>query len=119
MLRRFQNEIVDDKDDFQIIRVRRKRIWEDTLRAVTKTNFRSNLRLKVLFINEGAEDEGGPLREFLRLAVGELCKHSGVLQGPDSRKTFSNNPLLLERGAHNCAVIITVLSLQQGGGAWC
>ena len=115
VLRRFQNEKVDDKDDFQIVRVRRKRIWEDTLRAVTKNNFRCNVQLKVHFIGEEAEDEGGPLREFLRLAVGELCEHSGVLQGPDSRKTFSNNPLLLEQGAYYCAGIIAGISLQQGG----
>ena len=73
------------------------------------------MQLKVHFIGEEAEDEGGPLREFLRLAVGELCEHSGVLQGPDSRKTFSNNPLLLEQGAYYCAGIITGISLQQGG----
>ena len=116
MLRRFQNEKVDDKDDFQIIRVRRKRIWEDTLRAVGKDNFRCNVRLKVHFIGQEAEDEGGPLREFLRLAIGELCEHSGVLQGPESRKTFSNNPLLLERGAYYCAGVISGISLQRGGG---
>ena len=54
VLRRFQNEKVDDKDDFQIVRVRRKRIWEDTLRAVTKNNFRCNVQLKVHFIGEEA-----------------------------------------------------------------
>lgn len=114
MLQRFQNEKVGDKDDFQIIRVRRKRMWEDTLRVVTKNTFRCNVRLKVHFIGEEAEDEGGPLLEFLRLVIGELCEHSGVLQGPDSRKTFSNNPLLLERGAYYRAGIITGISLQQG-----
>ena len=115
MLRRFQNEKVDDEDEFQIIRVRRKHIWKDTLRAITKDNFRCNVRLKVHFIGEEAEDEGGPLREFLCLAIGELCEHSGVLQGPDCRKTFSNNPLLLERGAYYCAGILSGISLQQGG----
>ena len=48
--------------------------------------------------DEDDEDEGGPLGEFLHLAIGELCEHSGVLQGPDSHKTFSNSPLLLEQG---------------------
>ena len=54
VLRRFQNEKVDDKDDFQIVRVQRKRIWEDILRAVTKNNFRCNVQLKVHFIGEEA-----------------------------------------------------------------
>ena len=56
--------------------------------------------LKVQFIGEEAEDEGGPLWECLHLAIGELCKHSGVLQAPGSHKTFSNSPLLLEWGTY-------------------
>ena len=68
------------------------------------------MRLKVHFIGKEAEDEGGPLREFLCLVIGKLCEHSGVLQGPDSRETFSNNPLLLERGAYYCAGIVTGIS---------
>ena len=114
MLRRVQNEKVNHKDDSQIIRVRRKLIWEDTLRAIAKDNFRCNVQLKVHFIGEEAEDEGGPWREFLWLAIGKLCEHPGVLQGPESRKTFSNNSLLLERGAYYCAGVISGISLQQG-----
>ena len=66
------------------------------------------------FIGEQAEDEGGPLREFFRLAINSICDGSGVLQGAD-KKTFSNNPLLIERGAYYCAAIITAMSIQQSG----
>ena len=44
-----------------------------------------------------------------------ICCTSGVLQGPDNRKTFTNNPLLIERGAYYFAGIVTGMSLQQGG----
>lgn len=115
VLRRFENEKVSEDDSFQIIRVRRKHLWQDTLRAVTKTGFRCNVRLKVHFIGEEAEDEGGPLREFLRLVTYQISDHCSVLQGPDNRKTFRNNPLLLEKGAYYCAGVVAGISLQQGG----
>ena len=69
LLQKYQAEKKGDSEDFQIIRVRRKHLWEDCLRAVSKNSFRKNVQLKVHFIGEDAEDEGGPLREFLRLAL--------------------------------------------------
>ena len=115
VLTRFQSEKVENEDNFQIIRVRRKHLWEDTVRAVTKSNFWCNHSLKVHFIGEEAEDEGGPRREFFRLAVTAIRDDSGVLQDPEYRKTVSNNPLLLERGVYYCAGIVTGMCLQQGG----
>ena len=114
-MRRFQNEKVSEDDTYQIIWVQRKHLWQDTLRAVTKTGFRCNVRLKVHFIGKEAEDEGGPLREFLRLVIYQISNHCGVLQGPDNRKTFANDPLLLEKGAYYCAGVVSGISLQQGG----
>ena len=90
-------------------------MWEDTVRSISKNAFKQNHSLKVHFIGEEAEDEGGPRREFLRLVVTPVCNYSGVLQGPACRKTFSNNPLLLERKAYYCAGLVTGMSLQQGG----
>ena len=114
VLRRFENEKISEDDSYQIIRMRRKHLWQDTLRAVTKTGFRCNARLKVSFIGE-AGNEGGPLREFLRVMIYQISDHCGVLQGPDDRKTFLNNPLLLEKGAYYCAGVVSGISLQQGG----
>lgn len=85
------------------------------MRAATKEGFRCNVRLKVHFIGEEAEDEGGPLREFFCLALRAVCNNSGILQGADDRKTFSCNPLLLQRSSYFCAGLITGMSLQQGG----
>ena len=115
LLRRFTNERAVDEEDYQIIRVRRKHLWDDTVRAATKEGFRCNVRLKVHFIGEEAEDEGGQLREFFRLALRAVCNNSGILQGADDRKTFSCNPMLLHRGSYFCAGLITGMSLQQGG----
>ena len=116
LLTRFQCEKLGDEDtDLQIIRVRRKHLWEDTVRSISKNAFKQNHSLKFHFIGEEAQDEGGPKRDFLRLAMTAVCNHSGVLQGLECRKTFSNNPLLLERKAYYCASLVTGMSLQQGG----
>jgi len=65
LLTRFQSENLGDEDtDFQIIRVRRKHLWEDTVRSISKNAFKQNHSLKVHFIGEEAEDEGGPRRKF-------------------------------------------------------
>ena len=59
LLTRFQSEKLGDEDtDFQIIRVRRKHSWEDTVRSISKNAFKQNHSLKVHFIGEEAEDEG-------------------------------------------------------------
>ena len=93
LLTRFQHEKLGDEDtEFQIIRVRRKHLWEDTVRSISKNAFKQNHSLKVHFIGEEAEDEGGPMRKFLRLAVMAVCNYSRVLQGPECWKTVSNNP---------------------------
>ena len=116
LLTRFQSEKLGDEDiDFQVIRVRRKHLWEDTVRSISKNAFKQNHSLKVHFIGEESEDEGGPKRDFLRLAMTAVCNDSGVLQGLECRKTFSNNPLLLERKAYFCAGLVTGMSLQQRG----
>ena len=115
LLTRFQSEKLGDEDtDFRIIRVRRKHLWEDTVRSISKNAFKQNHSLKVHFIGEEAEDEGGPKRDFFGLAMTAVCNYSGVLQVPECRKTFSNNPLLLERKAYYCASLVTGMSLQQG-----
>ena len=113
LLTRFQSEKLGDEDiDFQVIRVRRKHLWEDTVRSISKNAFKQNHSLKVHFIGEESEDEGGPKRDFLRLTMTAVCNYSGVLQGLECRKTFSNNPLLLERKAYFCAGLVTGMSLQ-------
>ena len=59
LLTRFQSEKLGDEDtDFRIIRVRRKHLWEDTVRSISKNAFKQNHSLKVHFIGEEAEDEG-------------------------------------------------------------
>lgn len=76
------------EDQMQVVRVRRRHIWKDALRALSKAHFLAGVLLSVHFIGEEAADMGGPRREFLRLLMRSLATESGVLAGSDRRKVF-------------------------------
>ena len=104
LLTRFQHEKLGYEDtEFQIIRVRRKHLWEVTVTSISKNAFKQNHSLKVHFIGEEAEDEGGPTRKFLRLAVMTVCNYSGVVKGPEAG-----------RNAYYRSGLVTGMSLQKG-----
>ena len=111
LLTRFQREKLGYEDtEFQIIQVRRKHLWEVTVTSISKNAFKQNHSLKVHFIGEEAEDEGGPTRKFLRLAVMTVCNYSGVVQGPECWNVMPITALVLllechfKRGAQDYTV---------------
>lgn len=110
------NEI---EDGFQMIRVRRKHIWEDSLRAFKKQSFSCKKPLKVHFIGEEAEDAGGPKREYLRLLMRALEEKSGILEGLDNHKVFTSNPLLVYNNVYFIGGLMVSVSLTQGGPGLC
>ena len=78
-----------------VVRVRRRHIWKDALRAFAKHDFMAGVLISVHFIGEEAADMGGLRREFLRLLMRSLITESGVLTGSDKRKVFSSSPYCL------------------------
>lgn len=54
----------------QSITVRRRHIWNDVQRCVRKTYTNLKLPIRIVFVGEPAEDQGGPRREFFRLSLG-------------------------------------------------
>ena len=73
-------EKVDLNNDGPIanqIHVVRSNIMENTLRAMTRRSFDPSRRLSVVFVDsfgtgEGAVDDGGPTREFVRLLMNSV-----------------------------------------------
>ena len=63
MLQTLQNKL--DTISHQVIQVRRRHIWEDTLRAFNKKDFHLDRSFEINFIGKEAADEGGPRCEFL------------------------------------------------------
>lgn len=63
------------------------------LRAFGRTRFDPKKKISVVFVDddghgEGAVDDGGPQREFLRLLLIDL-RRSAIFQGPENQKNLS------------------------------
>ena len=98
----------------QVVRVRRRHIWKDALRAFAKHDFMAGVLISVHFIGEEAADMSGPRREFLRLLMRSLITESGVLTGSDKIKVFSLSPLLVSQKTYFHAGRMVATSVLQG-----
>lgn len=70
------------EDNYQLITVQRKHIWEDTKRFFSKPYMNWSHELKVISVGEPAEDGGGPWREFFRFAVSAATADPVLFIGP-------------------------------------
>ena len=69
----FYSRILLNPDDiFFKLKIRRNNIIEDTLNEITNYSDRLQLPLKVEFVGEEAEDEGGVRKEFFMLVIRKL-----------------------------------------------
>ena len=79
-----------------LLNVRRKHVWEDACRHLSRKKFDPRAVVSVKFADdggtsEGAVDAGGPRREFLRLLMRAVNEHSGIFYGKiDQRVLFPN-----------------------------
>ncbi len=76
----------DQECERNLINVRRQHCWKDALNKLSKPCFIPERKLSVKFADdmgtsEGAVDQGGPTREFLRLAVTAMYDTSGMFGG--------------------------------------
>ena len=107
--------IAEDPDDRQKIPVRRKHIWNDTKRALSRVVFQDRKGLSITFIGEPAVDDGGPLREFFRLLMLEIGKDTSLFCGPEGRRTPTHNLLALQRNEYFFVGKCIALSISYGG----
>ena len=68
----YLGEIIDSKDTFFKLNIRRDYIIEDTLNEISNKSDKLQNPLKVEFIGEEAEDEGGVRKEFFMLVTRKL-----------------------------------------------
>lgn len=88
-------DILRDKVD--AIDVRRAHLWADNVQAMTRQTFTGEKWLRVHFVFEEAVDDGGPRREFFRLALQECC-NSELFDGPlHSRVVSLSVPALQQK----------------------
>ena len=105
-----------DKSDVQRIVVRRNHLWEDTLkRFQAGLNFQKYVR--VLFVGEPAVDDGGPLREFLHLLMGEIAANNSLFCGQEDCRVPLLNMVGLEKLTFKHIGEMMAVSIIHGGPA--
>ena len=104
-----------DSSKYQRIVVRRRHLWEDALHR-----FRSGVdyhkHIHVTFVGEPAVDAGGPLREFLRLLMGEIASNNSLFSG-DVHRVPVQNMSALENQTYYYIGQMMAVSLIHGGPA--
>lgn len=73
--------------------------------------------LRVTFLGEPAVDAGGPLREFFRLLLGEICRNSSLFCGPPTARVPLHNVAALAKQTFKYIGCIIGASLINGGPA--
>ncbi|XP_052215903.1 uncharacterized protein LOC127834252 isoform X5 [Dreissena polymorpha] len=113
VLKAFQVGTVD-KESVTKLLVMRSDVLNTALKGLNrkKINFKSSLYVK--FSGEIGEDQGGPRREFFRLALKAL-QDSGFFEGPETTKIFSHNISLLDTDQYRVIGRLVALSLVHGG----
>lgn len=106
---------IDEHGECQCINVRRRHVWTDTKRAMTRPSFNSRIGLEVHFIGEEAQDAGGPLREYFRLLWKDMSADGSVFAGPEDRRLLMHNVVSLRREHYALIGRCIGLSLLNGG----
>ena len=107
--------VASDEEDYQRIHVRRSHVLKDSLRALSNPHFKDSKMLKVRFIGEQAEDEGGPRREFFRLATREAFCSSGLFVGWPDHVIPTHNVEAIASNKYYVVGKLLAMSLVQGG----
>lgn len=102
-------------DPHQLITVRRRNIWSDTNWVLGKPYANLTFPVKVIFVGEHAEDEGGPKREFFRLSLAAATSDPALFSGPCEHWAVQHNTTtLLRKEFHHVGNLIS-MSVIQGG----
>ncbi|XP_028449616.1 G2/M phase-specific E3 ubiquitin-protein ligase-like isoform X2 [Perca flavescens] len=101
------------------VNVMRESVLESAFRAFRRPRFSPDHRLNVVFVDvdgttEGAVDDGGPSREFLRLLVMAI-KDSMYFTGPEDKKNVSLISRALDSGEYKYIGEMLAFAIVHGG----
>ena len=96
--------------------VRRKHVFADAMHYF-KNSVNYSKYIRVSFIGEPAVDDGGPLREFLHLLVGEIAQNNSLFAGKEDCRVPVPNMLELAKGTYKYVGSMLAVSLLYGGPA--
>ena len=75
------DEVLLKFGELQVISVRRRHVWEDTVDFLSKPFIDWRCPLYIHFVGEPAQVEGGPKREFFRLSLQGALNDSNIFRG--------------------------------------
>ena len=104
-----------DKEQYTRIVIRRKQLWKDSVAQFQSVN--ENKYIRVTFVGEPGEDEGGPLREFFHLLVNEIAKKNVLFRGDGNRRVPRHCVGELKKKTFFIVGKMLALSLMHGGPA--
>ena len=110
------NNLPVDKSVVQRIVVRRNHLWEDSLKRF-RAGFDFRKYVRVLFVGEPAVDDGGPLREFLHLLMGEIATNNSLFCGQADCRVPLPNVVGLEKLTFKHIGEMIAVSVIHGGPA--
>ena len=102
-------------DDRQRITVRRRLIWDDAKRALARPSFNPFIGLHIDFVGEGAQDAGGPLREFFHFLWSAVSKDGTIFTGSEDKRILTHNVMSLQKGYYFLVGKCVALALVYGG----
>ena len=96
--------------------VRRKHVLADAMHYFKHVVDYSKY-IRVLFVGEPAVDDGGPLREFLNLLVGEIAQNNALFTGTEDCRVPVPNMTELGKATYKYVGSMLAVSLLYGGPA--
>ncbi|KAI7789966.1 putative G2/M phase-specific E3 ubiquitin-protein ligase-like [Triplophysa rosa] len=101
------------------INVIRDNLLQGSLQAFKRRRFNPGARLDVVFVDsdgvgEGAVDEGGPTREYLRLLMREI-QTSRIFEGPENNRLLALDTHALENGLYSTIGKMIAVCIIHGG----
>ncbi|KAL0965914.1 hypothetical protein UPYG_G00287790 [Umbra pygmaea] len=113
------NKVIHFTTPANQINIMRDRVLEGALRAFGRRRFDPGSKLDVVFQDsegsgEGAADEGGPTREFLRLLMREIHSYE-IFEGPDWNKILACNCQALYSGKYRLVGSMIAMCIAHGG----
>ena len=110
-----ESSIFEVEDPALCIAVRRRHLWKDTKLVLSRRNNVYSMGMRVTFVSEAAVDEGGPRREFFRLALADMAHNNALFDGVSHRRIARHNLIELQGNSYLIVGRIIALSLMYGG----
>ncbi len=87
-------------DERQKVVVRRRHVWEDLKRSLSRSTFKECIGLDVTFVGEPAVDVGGPLRELFCLVWQALRQNGNLFAGDENARVLAHNIVALQQNEY-------------------